>query len=248
MENFKIDFVGAEPQQFSKPYGSLFGSPGRSSAFSVVKKSHTSPSTSFKTNPTPLNALWIRQDHKYYDWTRWNTKPVACSNIISESNENNLLLEWTRSLLAEASTISTAFQKNFYSPWTRVMSPIFELKKGVNAMEISRKLIVSPAYAQEAKILKSDTTVSHCNSSESHEADSHDSHRIGFYTKRERQERIAKYKAKLQRWMKGENKNKDRYVLRSKIAKQKPRIGGKFAKKSDPLPHNANQKHKVGGN
>ena len=55
---------------------------------------------------------------------------------------------------------------------------------------------------------------------------------VGTYTRQERQAKIRKYKEKIQKWLKGENKNKDRYRLRSLIAKRKPRVGGKFATKT----------------
>jgi hypothetical protein len=63
---------------------------------------------------------------------------------------------------------------------------------------------------------------------------------VGFYTLKERQAKIRKYKEKILRWMRGENKNKDRYILRSKIAKAKPRVGGKFARKSEVSALKAN--------
>ena len=49
---------------------------------------------------------------------------------------------------------------------------------------------------------------------------------------KERQEKIRKYKDKVQKWIRGENKNKDRYRLRSIIAKRKPRFGGKFSSRN----------------
>ena len=58
------------------------------------------------------------------------------------------------------------------------------------------------------------------------------SEKIGFYTMKERQEKIRKYKDKVQKWIRGENKNKDRYRLRSIIAKRKPRFGGKFSSRN----------------
>ena len=54
--------------------------------------------------------------------------------------------------------------------------------------------------------------------------------RVGFYTVKERQEKIRKYKEKILRWKRGEHKNKDRYIKRRVIAKNKPRVGGKFVK------------------
>lgn len=58
-----------------------------------------------------------------------------------------------------------------------------------------------------------------------------DEPRIGFYTLKERQEKIKKFKEKILKWKRGENKNKDRYKKRSLIAQKKPRIGGKFVKR-----------------
>jgi hypothetical protein len=57
-------------------------------------------------------------------------------------------------------------------------------------------------------------------------------HKIGRYTKKERIDKIRRYKEKVQKWLKGQNKNKDRYIKRRFIAKNKPRVGGKFIKKS----------------
>ena len=54
--------------------------------------------------------------------------------------------------------------------------------------------------------------------------------RIGKYTKSERQERIRKYKAKLNRWR--QSKRNPKYKNRSKIAQNKLRINGRFVKAS----------------
>jgi len=54
---------------------------------------------------------------------------------------------------------------------------------------------------------------------------------VGKYTQKERNEKIKKYKEKIQKWLKGEHKNKNRYIKRRNIAKNKPRVGGKFIKK-----------------
>lgn len=56
---------------------------------------------------------------------------------------------------------------------------------------------------------------------------------VGAYTVKERQDKIRKYKLKIQKWRQGLNKNKDRYSKRRAIAKNKPRIGGKFVKMAD---------------
>ena len=85
---------------------------------------------------------------------------------------------------------------------------------------------------QKEPEVKSETTVSHIEETKHTKFFSNsNSHQVGIYSKEERKRRIAKYRLKVQKFLKGENKNKDRYILRSKIAKAKPRIGGKFAKK-----------------
>ena len=53
---------------------------------------------------------------------------------------------------------------------------------------------------------------------------------IGKYTLRERKERIRKYKLKLQKYKLGLCKPSNKYQQRSNIAKNRPRMRGKFAK------------------
>lgn len=64
--------------------------------------------------------------------------------------------------------------------------------------------------------------------------------KIGFYTQEQRNHKILAYKLKIQKWIKGEHKNKDLYCKRRAIAKQKTRVGGKFVKNSDELQSNYN--------
>ena len=56
--------------------------------------------------------------------------------------------------------------------------------------------------------------------------------RTGFYTKTERANRIKIYKAKLQRWR--EARKNPKYVNRSRIAKTKLRVKGRFVKSEEP--------------
>lgn len=58
---------------------------------------------------------------------------------------------------------------------------------------------------------------------------------IGHYTKEERQEKIRRFKQKKLIWLQGKNKNRNRYMKRRLIAKNKPRVGGKFVKKATDL-------------
>jgi len=52
--------------------------------------------------------------------------------------------------------------------------------------------------------------------------------RIGFYTKKERMERIKKYKLKKQRAL--ANNNKVKYAKKSQVARMRARVNGKFVK------------------
>lgn len=54
--------------------------------------------------------------------------------------------------------------------------------------------------------------------------------KVGFYSPEIRRAKIQKYRRKIQRWLKGEHKNKDLYCKRRVIAKNKKRVGGKFVK------------------
>ena len=63
------------------------------------------------------------------------------------------------------------------------------------------------------------------------EDESSQEERIGYYTKEERRKWIAYYKEKVQRWREG--KNQPKYKARSKIAKNKRRFRGRFAKLND---------------
>lgn len=76
-----------------------------------------------------------------------------------------------------------------------------------------------------------DTTMTDCTPSRVIEFGGADTdHKIGRYTAKERQEKIRRYKLKIQKWKLGLNANKDRYIKRRVIAKNKPRVGGKFVK------------------
>lgn len=56
--------------------------------------------------------------------------------------------------------------------------------------------------------------------------------RIGGYTVKERRERIARYKNKLIRWRQAHPVSK-KFSGRSKVAASKPRVNGRFVKKTD---------------
>mmetsp|Transcript_16915 Transcript_16915/g.18879 ORF Transcript_16915/g.18879 Transcript_16915/m.18879 type:complete len:125 (-) Transcript_16915:39-413(-) len=85
---------------------------------------------------------------------------------------------------------------------------------------------------QKEPCVKSETTVSHFGDVNPSSIPSLKEKIIGFYTVDERRKKILKYRLKIHKFLRGENKNKDRYIKRSKIAKAKPRVGGKFASKS----------------
>lgn len=100
------------------------------------------------------------------------------------------------------------------------------------APDFSRKSLSQINSAEAHEEAHNETTISHQDEKEeTHSQPINSKFQIGIYTLQERQEKIRKYKMKIQKWRRGENKNKDRYILRSKIAKLKPRVGGKFAKK-----------------
>ena len=54
--------------------------------------------------------------------------------------------------------------------------------------------------------------------------------KIGFYTKKERMERIRKFKAKKQRAQLAQTQKKVRYAKKSQVAKNRLRVNGKFVK------------------
>ncbi|CAI2375654.1 unnamed protein product [Moneuplotes crassus] len=54
--------------------------------------------------------------------------------------------------------------------------------------------------------------------------------RVGIYSPEVRKAKIHRYRAKIQKWLRGEHKNKNLYYKRRAIAKNKKRIGGKFIK------------------
>jgi DNA mismatch repair ATPase MutL len=56
--------------------------------------------------------------------------------------------------------------------------------------------------------------------------------KIGGYTLSERREKILKYKLKLQKWRRRHPVSK-KFQGRSKVASTKPRINGRFVKKSE---------------
>lgn len=85
----------------------------------------------------------------------------------------------------------------------------------------------TPPHEEE---VSSDTTKS--NSDYNLMLDEDDQRTIGKYTIRERKEKIRKYKQKLLKYKQGLCKPSNKYKQRSIIAKQKPRVRGKFAKTS----------------
>ena len=58
----------------------------------------------------------------------------------------------------------------------------------------------------------------------------HEGRIVGFYTQKERSEKILKYKQKLSKWKKS---NKDAFNGRSRVAKTKLRYFGRFIKSED---------------
>ena len=56
--------------------------------------------------------------------------------------------------------------------------------------------------------------------------------KIGYFTYEERKVKILKYKSKIQKWLKGEHKNKNLYYKRRSIARNKKRIHGKFIRQN----------------
>ncbi|CAI2375015.1 unnamed protein product [Moneuplotes crassus] len=56
--------------------------------------------------------------------------------------------------------------------------------------------------------------------------------RVGIYSQKVRMAKILRYKAKIQKWIRGEHKNKNLYYKRRTIAKNKKRVGGKFVKQN----------------
>jgi hypothetical protein len=138
---------------------------------------------------------------------------------------------------------SPIFQNDRFIFQSHVDSPIINLK--IANLDFSGKFAEEQQVEHKVEEAKSDTTVSQNNDPQSVEMGEPNEQRIGFYTTKERQERIRKYKEKILRWKNGENRNKDRYILRSKIAKMKPRVGGKFAKKTDLPSSKASLKQKT---
>lgn len=103
----------------------------------------------------------------------------------------------------------------------------------VPKMDFSRKREVAPSAGFKPSEARSESTKSQHTDADCVQNETDGEPTVGFYTKSERLAKIMKYREKIQRFLRGENKNKDRYILRSKIAKAKPRVGGKFAKKTN---------------
>lgn len=142
-------------------------------------------------------------------------------------------------------------------PVTPMLSRPFEFQKlDLSSESKNQSLLIPEGDLQNSRKLeklqpegnceeaKCDTTVSQYSEQEPAAPVQPDSKSPGFYTLKERQEKIKRYKEKIQKWIRGENNNKDRYILRSKIAKQKPRVGGKFAKKIEVANLKGNTKNR----
>jgi hypothetical protein len=56
---------------------------------------------------------------------------------------------------------------------------------------------------------------------------------MGKYSRKERAERIRKYKEKIMKWRCGMNRNKDLYSKRRTLAKFKPRVKGRFVSQTN---------------
>ena len=154
------------------------------------------------------------------NWMACINAQLATTNMLLQLISNNSCYQYASSYypMAWDSINNTEGQPNF--EWFPEIP------------QISRKQISdhNEGNWEEAKY---DTTVSQWSDKEPTPPVQSEPKPRGIYTQKERQEKIKKYKEKIQRWVRGENKNKDRYILRSKIAKQKPRVGGKFAKKTE---------------
>lgn len=219
------------------------GAPNRQSAFSVVEKS-VRGSLGYSPNWYSLTgSYWKKPDHKYYAGSQWVVPQNADLLSTITPYHMQLLYEYARAVVGIGEQSSPNFQNDCNLLQTQASSPIINLK--IANMDFSGKFAEVQQDGQRVEEAKSDTTVSQNNDPQSVEMADPENQRIGFYTKKERQERIRKYKEKIIRWKNGENRNKDRYILRSKIAKMKPRVGGKFAKKTDLSSSKTSLKQKM---
>ncbi|CAI2379117.1 unnamed protein product [Moneuplotes crassus] len=113
--------------------------------------------------------------------------------------------------------------KNLENTCKFLKEPIIN-KNSPNDRKLTEKVLDSDQDS------KSDTTANPEESQTHTQVFTLTRHRVGFYTKQERLQKIKKYKAKILAHT--ENKNKIRYMLKSRIASSKPRVGGRFVKKS----------------
>ena len=107
----------------------------------------------------------------------------------------------------------------------------FEGKEAMKSKSFKKIRKLAEIFHQKEPEVKSESTISNIREEYSKNYINESDIKIGFYTQKERIIKIRKYREKKQKFLNGELKNKDRYILRSKIAKKKYRIGGRFAKK-----------------
>lgn len=238
MEEFKLDYNSlrgpAMPQYFTLPIGHV----SRPSAFSRISSSESQQNEeeslkfeiclkSLVDGPSFKNEEAKRQDDQFstISGCEVQTPKLAptpsfnpeCSDVFQpKESKEEIIAEFMNSLSAPSAkpraekAIGGFSSGNFQ----------FSVNQGC---EMSHR-----GYTLEVGTDLSDVDISPAQTSKF----SHIRPRVGFYTPEVRRAKILKYRAKIQRWLKGQHKNKDLYCKRRLIAKNKKRVGGKFVKQN----------------
>ena len=229
MECSKINHTESISKFSDRKLTSLLTNPNRQSAFKAYAKEKCQNSFEKNSAPDYLQLkLGSNIDHKQLCQSQWNTFDFLGNNVQLDLNTLNFILNANSLLLNQPLNV------NFTSVKTEAAS-FEECSKEVNNKRLSFSGIMPSNKNWDLKHQNQhfeDNTYDQKLETYELESNINLENKVGFYTKKERQLKIQKYREKVLKWMRGENKNKDRYRLRSLIAKNKPRVGGKFAKKA----------------
>mmetsp|Transcript_30 Transcript_30/g.24 ORF Transcript_30/g.24 Transcript_30/m.24 type:complete len:216 (+) Transcript_30:78-725(+) len=118
---------------------------------------------------------------------------------------------------------------NFHIPVKSILKP-YEAERVQIYFRNRVQIVINPEQlAQADEVHKSSISETDANDHTAETTETTEQEqRIGFYTKKERMERIKKYKLKKQRSL--TNNNKVKYAKKSLVAKKRARVNGKFVK------------------